>query len=499
MTATDPLYSIEQIKSIEKAAITEETTALDLMVHAGTAAYKTLHKLWPAAKKIVVFAGHGNNGGDGYILAKLAQHAGLDVTVYSIGDTAQLREPAAWAWHNCFHAGVPVIPYTPTISFEADIVVDALLGIGIEGSVREPYLSAINTINHCGKPILALDIPSGLNADTGLHTGVVVHATATETFIGLKPGLFTAEGPDVAGQVFHDGLGIPKEKLADITPHYEKISALDFGPFLPRRSRSSHKGDFGHVLVIGGDCGMAGAVRMAAEAAARTGAGLVSIATRPDHADSIAAVRPELMCHGINKAKELRPLLEKASVIIIGPGLGRQSWGESMWEAVEESQLPLVIDADALFFLAKRPQHQLNRIITPHPGEAARLLGVDSSAIQNDRFSAIKKLQERFGGITVLKGAGTLISDSIRPVAICSMGNPGMSSGGMGDVLSGVIGGLIAQGLGLAEAARLGVLLHSTAADRVAQDGGERGLLAMDVVKKLRSVLNGLTRNGCCK
>ncbi len=493
MTGTDPLYSIEQIKSIEKAAITEENTALDLMVHAGTAAYKTLHKLWPEAKKIAVFAGHGNNGGDGYILAKLAQHAGLDVTVYSIGDTSQLREPAAWAWHNCFHAGVPVIPYSPDISFEADVVVDALLGIGIEGPVREPYLSAINTINHSGKPILALDIPSGLNADTGRHLGVVVHATVTETFIGFKPGLFTAEGRDVSGEVFHDALGIPKEKLADITPQFEKISATDFGAFLPRRSRSAHKGDFGHVLVIGGDCGMAGAVRMAAEAAARTGAGLVSVATRPDHADSISAARPELMCHGINKAKELRPLLEKATVIIIGPGLGRESWGESLWEAVEESRLPLVVDADALFFLGKRPLHQLNWIITPHPGEAAQLLGTDSQVIQSDRISAVKKIQERFGGITVLKGAGTLINDSIQPIAICSSGNPGMASGGMGDVLSGVIGGLIAQGLSLAEAARLGVLLHSTAADRAAKAGGERGLLAMDVVKKLRGVMNGIS------
>lgn len=497
MTATYPLYSIEQIKSIEKAAIIGETTALDLMVHAGTAAYKTLHKLWPNAKKIAVFAGHGNNGGDGYILAKLVQHAGYNVTVYSIGDTSQLREPAAWAWHTCFHAGVPVVPYTPDIIVDADVVVDALLGIGIEGPVREPYLGAINTINHCGKPILALDIPSGLNANTGHHLGVVVHATATETFIGYKPGLFTAEGPAVAGQVFHDALGIPKEKLADILTLYEKISATDSSPFLSKRYRSSHKGDFGHVLVIGGNCGMAGAVRMAAEAAARTGAGLISVATKPDHAASIAGARPELMCHGINKAKELRPLLQKASVIIIGPGLGRDSWGESLWEAVEESQLPLVVDADALFHLSKRPQHQLNWVITPHPGEAAQLLGTEASKIQSDRFNAVKKLHERFGGITVLKGAGTLINDGIQPIAVCTMGNPGMASGGMGDVLSGIIGGLIAQGLSLAEAARLGVLLHSTAADKAAQQGGERGMLAMDVVKKIRGVMNGISKPSC--
>lgn len=498
MTTTDPLYSIEQVKSIEKAAISGETTALDLMVHAGTAAYRTLHKLWPQAKKIAVFAGHGNNGGDGYILAKLVQHAGLDVVVYSIGDTSKLREPAAWAWHTAFHAEVPIIEYSPNITVDADIIVDALLGIGIEGPVREPYLSAINTINHSGKPVLALDIPSGLNADTGHHLGVVVDATATETFIGLKPGLFTAEGPAVAGQVFHDGLGIAQEKLADIVPLYEKITTTDLTPLLPKRSRSAHKGDFGHVLIIGGDCGMAGAVRMAAEAAARTGAGLTSIATKPDHADAIAAARPELMCHGINKPKELRPLIEKASVIVIGPGLGRQSWGESMWEAIEETKLPLVVDADALYHLSERPQHQLNWILTPHPGEAATLLGTETSIIQNDRFTAAKKLQERFGGVAVLKGAGTLITDGIQPIAVCGMGNPGMASGGMGDVLSGIIGGLIAQGLSLSEAARLGVLIHSAAADRAALERGERGLLALDVVKKIRSIINGVAKSACC-
>ena len=198
------------------------------------------------------------------------------------------------------------------------------------------------------------------------------------------------------------------------------------------------------------------------------------------------------MCHAVNKAKELRPLLEKATVVVIGPGLGRQSWGEALWETLIECQLPMVVDADALNFLAKRPIQHLNWILTPHPGEAGRLLETDVTAIQRDRFTAVKNLQTRFGGVAVLKGAGTLIADGIQPIAVCAMGNPGMASGGMGDVLSGVLGGLIAQGLSLSEAARLGVLLHSTAADRAAEEGGERGLLAMDVVKKLRGVVNGV-------
>ena len=492
MTATDPLYSIEQIRLIEKAALAGGTPALDLMVHAGTAAFKTLRKQWPEAKRIIVFAGHGNNGGDGYVIAKLAQHEGLDVSVFSLGNTDDLAEPAQWAWHTCVHAGVDVKPFLPGLVYEADVFVDALLGIGLKGPVQEPYASAIDIMNRSGKPILSLDIPSGLNADTGTHEGAVVRATVTETFIALKPGLFTAEGVALTGTVFHDALGIHKELMIELKPHSEKISANDFCPFLPNRGKSTHKGDFGHVLVIGGDCGMAGAVRMAAEAAARTGAGLVSIATRPDHAEAITMSRPELMCHPVNKVKELSPLLERASVVVIGPGLGRQSWGEALWEAVLGCQLPVIVDADALNFLAKKRAKPMNWIITPHPGEAGRLLDMDAAEIQRDRFTAVKTLQSRFGGIAVLKGAGTLIADGTQPIAVCAMGNPGMASGGMGDVLSGVLGGLIAQGLGLPEAARLGVLLHSTAADRAAQEGGERGLLAMDVVKKLRGVVNGI-------
>lgn len=491
MTATDPLYSIEQIRLIEKAAMAGGMSALDLMVHAGTAAYQRIHKEWPHAKRIIVFAGHGNNGGDGYVVAKLAQHAGLDVVVYSIGSTDDLPEPAAWAWHTCVHADVVVKPYSNVFNDDADLFVDALLGIGMTGELREPYLSVIDTLNHCGKPILSLDVPSGLNADSGSTAGVVVHATVTETFIGLKPGLFTGEGVTAAGKVYHDALGIPKNLLADISPVYELMSANDFCPFLPHRSKSAHKGDFGHVLVIGGDCGMAGAVRMAAEAAARTGAGLVSIATRPDHADTIVSSRPELMSHPVSRPKDLLPLLEKATVVVIGPGLGRQSWGESLWEALLECQLPMVVDADALHFLAKKNVHKHNWILTPHAGEASHLLDTDAQSIQHDRFTAVTNLHDYFGGVAVLKGPGTLISDGIQPIAVCASGNPGMASGGMGDVLSGVLGGLIAQGLSLSDAARLGVLLHSTAADRAAQEGGERGLLAMDVVKKLRGVVNG--------
>lgn len=258
--------------------------------------------------------------------------------------------------------------------------------------------------------------------------------------------------------------------------------------WLPPRARASHKGDYGHVLVVGGDHGMVGAVRLAGEAAARTGSGLVSIATRAAHAAVIAAVRPELMCHGVECARDLRVLLQRASVIAIGPGLGQSAWAHDMLAAVLQMRLPRVVDADALNLLAQEPMQCDHWVLTPHPGEAARLLGMTTKQVQADRLQAAQALQQRYGGVCVLKGAGTLVCTS-ESVAICEAGNPGMASGGMGDVLTGVIAGLLAQGLSLVDAACAGVYIHAKAGDRAAQEG-ERGLLASDVMPHLRKLVN---------
>lgn len=257
---------------------------------------------------------------------------------------------------------------------------------------------------------------------------------------------------------------------------------------LPRRPRSSHKGDYGHVLVVGGDYGMAGAVRLAGEAAVRTGSGRVSIATRPDHAAVIAAARPELMCHGVAGPRDLRLLLQRASIVAIGPGLGQSAWARDLLAAVLQTSLPLVVDADALNLLAQEPVSRHQWVLTPHPGEAARLLAVTPEQIQGDRIRAVTALQQRYGGVSVLKGMGSLVCTP-SSISVCDAGNPGMASGGMGDVLTGIIAGLSAQGLSLDNAACVGVYIHARAGDRAAQEG-ERGLLASDLMPYLRTLLN---------
>jgi NAD(P)H-hydrate epimerase len=262
-----------------------------------------------------------------------------------------------------------------------------------------------------------------------------------------------------------------------------------FSQYLKPRPRDSHKGLFGHVLVVGGDYGFSGATRLTAEAALRVGAGLVSIATRPEHALTLNIMRAEIMCHGIRHAKDLMPLLSKATVIVLGPGMGQSSWAKKLFTQVLKSKKLLVIDADALNLLAKKCLTYTNWILTPHPGEAARLLNMTSDAIQQDRPAAIIKLQKKYKGVSVLKGAGTLILEGDGIPALCDAGNPGMATAGMGDVLSGVIAGLIAQGIPLIIAAKLGVLVHAKAGDLAAKEG-ERGLIAMDLFPYLRQLVN---------
>lgn len=257
---------------------------------------------------------------------------------------------------------------------------------------------------------------------------------------------------------------------------------------LPPRRADAHKGDFGHVLVIGGNYGMGGAVHLAAEAAARSGVGLTTVATRPEHVSAVITDRPEVMCYGIEDVKELAPLLARATVILLGTGLGQDDWAKALYEAALTSPLPKVIDADGLNLLAQHPVSIPNAILTPHPGEAARLLGCTTATIQQDRFAAAQQLQQRYGGVIVLKGMGTIVQSS-NDTAVCTAGNPGMATGGMGDVLGGIIAGLLAQGLPADKAAGIGVLVHALAADQAAATG-KRGLLASDLFPYLRGLLN---------
>jgi NAD(P)H-hydrate epimerase len=371
-----------------------------------------------------------------------------------------------------------------------DLIVDAILGTGLQRDVSDTWAAAIEEINRQPAPVFALDIPSGLNADTGRVMGSAVRADASISFIGLKQGMFTGEGPDRCGEIVFDALDAPariyaRQLLAARRIDWSKL-ASQMGP----RRRTAHKGDFGHLLLIGGGPGYPGAIRLAAEAGARCGAGLVTLATHPSHAPLANLGRPELMCRGVETLEDLAPLIQRATVIALGPGLGRDAWAEGIFLAAAGSGLPMVLDADGLYWLSKHPNQRQNRVITPHPGEAARLLECTSSEIQADRLQAVAALQARYGGVVVLKGAGTLITDgSSQPPALCSDGNPGMATGGTGDLLTGVIGALIAQGLALRQAAEMGVSLHAAAGDRAAAEG-EIGLLAGDLLPELRTLLN---------
>ncbi|MCW5589477.1 MAG: NAD(P)H-hydrate dehydratase [Legionellales bacterium] len=484
------IYTTTAIREFEHRAVGEYgLTEFSMMQHAGEAAWQVLKTEWPQAKKIKVICGKGNNGGDGYILASLASLAGLDVEVFYLGEPSQLTAVAQLAWQSAERAHVLLTPWHSNADLQCDVIVDAMLGIGLTNTINSEVAVIIEKINQANRPVLAIDVPSGLIADTGSIAGNSVIATHTITFIGLKLGLVTGDGVSVSGKISVDKINMPESLYHKIAPFSQRVVLDDFQSYLVPRLRNAHKGNFGHVLIVGGDEGMAGAVILSAEAALRAGAGLVSVATRPEHVNAVVAHRPEIMAHGISSSEQLAPLLSRATVIAIGPGLGQQSWGKSLWQAVLKTQLPLIVDADALNLLALAPSTRANWILTPHPGELARLNHCDVQHIQQNRWQQLHAACERYQGVLVLKGAGTLIMSQEKLHSVCGEGNPGMASAGMGDVLTGVIAALIAQGFPLALSAQIGVCAHARAGD-IAARLGQRGLIASDVIQTLIQVMH---------
>ena len=476
------LYRAAQVRELDRIAIQERNIpGFELMSRAGYEVFQCIRDKWPDARSIAVFCGSGNNAGDGYIIARLALEAGLKVTVYSLAGPANLKGDALAAYRKYSEVKGAVIPFQPEQMIDAEVIVDALLGTGLDRPVTGLYAVAIHAINQSPARVIAVDIPSGLNADTGNVMGCTVKADCTVTFIGLKQGLFTGYAAEYCGEIFYASLAVPDDIFQQVSPSAVRVVKMP----LPRRDRCSHKGDYGHVLIVGGDRGFSGAARLSGEAALRVGAGLVSVATRTEHAGLMNLSRPELMCHGVETAGQLAGLLEKASVVVVGPGLGQSDWAKKLFIAAINSRKKLIVDADGLNLLAKSPVVNPDWVITPHPGEAGRLLSCSTAEIQQDRFASVLNLQVKYGAIAILKGSGTLIASGDE-IAVSTTGNPGMASGGMGDVLSGVIAGLLAQGLSLKNAAQQGVYSHGQAADLAAEKDGERGLLASDLMSYLR-------------
>lgn len=482
------IWHADDLRHAEKeAADSLGITLYELMQRAGEAAFNVACTAYPESSHWLILCGHGNNGGDGYVVARLAVAAGIHVTLLALESDKPLPEEASAAREAWLNAGGVIHATDIVWPEEIDVIIDGLLGTGLRSAPRDPVATLIARANAHSAPVVALDIPSGLMAQTGTTPGAVIQAAHTVAFIALKPGLLTGKARDVTGTLHHNALGL-ESRLAGQETHVSRVDASLLAQWLPPRRPTSHKGDHGRLVIIGGDHGTAGAIRMTGEAALRCGAGLVRVLTRIENSAPIITARPELMVHELTP-QSLEESLEWADVVVIGPGLGQQAWGKQALQKVENFRKPMLWDADALNLLAINPDKRHNRILTPHPGEAARLLNCSVAEIESDRLLSARRLVKRYGGVAVLKGAGTVVA-SDEALGIVDAGNAGMASGGMGDVLSGIIGALLGQKLPLYDAACAGCVAHGVAADKLAARYGTRGMLATDLFCTLRRVVN---------
>jgi NAD(P)H-hydrate epimerase len=481
----DALYSAAQVRDLDAQLIAAGTCGSELMQRAAHATWRALRRHWPKARELSVLAGRGNNAGDGYLIAALAHKAGWHVHLFAVADPAGLNGDASTAHADAVASGLNVQMWASQPLH--GIVLDALLGTGLSGHVREPYAAAIEAINTSGLPVVAVDIPSGLSADTGRTLGAAVRADLTVTYIGLKLGLMTGDAADLIGELVFDDLQADPAIVAQATRSATRLDTYNL-PQLGPRPWTAHKGMYGRVLVIGGDHGFGGATLLTAESCLRGGAGMVTLATRAEHVPAALARMPEVMSASIRSANQLMALVEPASVLVIGPGLGQAAWGRSLLSAAANAERPQVWDADALNQLAQGfAQLPEGSVITPHPGEAARLLGVTTQQIQTDRPGAARALAEKYKTVCVLKGTGSLIADIDGRLMLCDRGHPAMATGGLGDVLAGLIGALMAQKMKPFEAACLAVWLHASAGQQVGKAG--RGLAASDLIPAIRQLL----------
>lgn len=484
------LYTQQQVREAELLAVSQGAATLyELVERAGYAAFQYLAKHiatehGTASTPLLMLVGSGNNGADALVCARLALEAGNTVSVMLTKTTGSVEyERALTAYVN--QGGLTQEIDINLIS-QAEIIVDGLLGTGVKGEVRDDTAKLINAINQSTAWVLSLDLPSGINPDTGAVANVAVMADVTLCFGGIKQGLLTSKARHHSGLIEFAELGL--------TPFFTQSSAQRVGreilkDYFAARARDSHKGQSGKVTVIGGDFGMAGAIRLASEACLRAGAGLVTVISRPEHQLTVNVSRPELMFWGCDLVDmEVYLRLGWAQVIVLGPGLGKHDWGYNLFKAAGLSDKPCVLDADALNLLSHEPRRQSNWVLTPHPGEAARLLGCSVAEIEQDRFAAVLAMQQKYGGVVLLKGAGTVIYDG-KTMVVAPVGNPGLASGGCGDVLSGVIGALMAQGMDNMQATIVAVVVHGCAADLAATQG-ERGMLASDLMPFIRQLVN---------
>jgi NAD(P)H-hydrate epimerase len=481
------LYDKETVYRLDQVAVHHDGLAeIELMHRAGQRVWRAIGERWPSLSRITVFAGSGNNGGDAYVIAILAREQGIEVQLISRGKLSSQSETSAHFCERWQQTGGEIQPWSQQ-EIIGELIVDGLLGIGLSRQLDDEAQSLIQGINACPVPKVAIDIPSGLNANTGVAQPCAILADLTVTFIGAKVGQYLADGPDYCGELIFDDLGVSSQTRASEPP---ALAVIDSGNIIlpERRKRNSHKNQFGHVLIIGGDRGMSGATMLAGTAVLRAGAGMVSVLVHPECVYSLSAA-PELM---VESWDEIESKLEQASVILVGPGLGQSKAAKSCLQELQAIKKPLVVDASALAstFLRELASDQV--VITPHPGEAASLMSITSKAVQADRMEASRQLVDTFDVVSVLKGSGTIVQQKGSTPAINVRGNPGMAVAGMGDVLAGLIAALMAQNLPALEAAKSAVLIHALCAEAYAIDNDETGLIASDITLGIPRIMKEL-------
>ena len=513
---TASVYSASQVlKNEAKVAQSQSIAMYDLMRTAGAAVFVQLLQSWPDSKHILVLCGKGNNGGDGFIVAQLAQQRNIKVSVLLTCNVSELKGDALLAYEAMTSAGVAVLADNLSAKnnsqglaiikgFSGDVIVDALFGIGFIGQLTVNFQGLVSSINHHKAKVISIDVPSGLCATTGKVYGKdmamqAVIADITLTFIVYKQGLLTGQSANFVGKLLLAPLAINNAFTKQV-PSNNYVTQYKLPLTLAKRLPASHKGDSGLLLTIGGGLGMPGAIRLASEAALRCGAGLVAVSCHHKNHLCVTNGRPELMlAPSTSTALAKSFLLNKAKIYLIGPGLGQSSEAQQLFELLcktsQAQHKTIIVDADALTLLgntnlskAKRHFHQW--ILTPHPKEAATLLHCNVASVEADRYAAVRAIANKYGGICLLKGAGTLVSDG-ESVFINNSGNAGMASGGMGDVLSGIIAALVMQSDNILYATCLAVYIHGAAADIIANNNGQRGLLASDLFVPLQQLLNG--------
>ncbi|MAZ24211.1 MAG: hypothetical protein CMK41_00310 [Porticoccaceae bacterium] len=501
MEKNNKIFKTEQIKLIEKIYCGSDINKqLGLMERAAKCVMKNLIGKFGKPKKLYVLCGHSNNGADGYLCALIGNEMNISVTIIEEKNVQKRSLLAETTRRKCIEQNIAIEFFDDSYVLDTGVIIDALIGTGLTGVLRGPMQKIIKFVNQQTSPVISIDMPSGIVSDTGYIPSVAVRADLTVCLIALKPGLLSGKAREYIGELVVDDLKIDLCRYPNVSKFGQLLDIDKAIENLPKRSAAFHKYDAGLCVIVGGDFGMGGAPIISAEGSMRIGSGLTRIVTRPDHVIACLIRNPECLVDGINTVSEARRLTDKASAIVIGPGLGKSPWSREMLKTFMNTDVPIILDADALSLIAEKESsfdYKAKKIvITPHAGEAAKLLGCSVREVEENRYAAVNKLQSIFGGVVLLKGPGSILSSlNSDELFVCPYGNAALATAGSGDLLSGLIGGLVAQGKSIQEAAEIGVSVHSYASDMALHEYADKGLIATDLLAYIKQIINGQNFN----